>query len=535
MRKMRVISLLFAMSIAGCVTPPESVDPVRVTILHTNDHHGRFWKNADDEYGLAARKTLIDRIRAEVRAQGGHTLLLDGGDVNTGIPESDLQNAEPDFRGMSLLGYDAMAVGNHEFDKPAPVMQRQRAEWSNFPWLSANVYQNGARLFEPYRIFAAGPVRIAVLGLTTDDTAKMLGNVRYPGVSFRSPIEEARQLVPQLRRKADVVIAATHMGHYTDGKHGVSAPGDVELARAVAGLDLVVGGHTHTMLCMLQENVRNDAYEPGGPCAPDRQNGAWIVQAGEWGKFLGRADFEYSKGEFRLVRYRLLPVNPKQKIRDADGNASDMPYAERIAEDSRALSLLRPYQDFGSSRLSLEVGRAIGEFDGGRPNVRTRPSNLGVLITAAMIEKTHADLALVSGGGIRDSLPAGRLTYRDILRVHPFANQIVTVSMRGSELVRYFEAVARMTPGSGAFPQYSGARMTTVGGQLKQLVVNGQAVESDKMYRIALNSFVAKGGDGYPDLSSHPGLVNTGFNDAEVLREFIARRGVIKGEDFRPD
>ena len=112
--------------LAGCASPAPR-PPLHLTIRHTNDHHGRFWANRDGEGGLAARKTLIDGVRAEVAAAaGGHTLLLDGGDVNTGVPESDLQPAEPDFKGMNPLGYDAMAVGNHEFDHPPAV---EATEW----------------------------------------------------------------------------------------------------------------------------------------------------------------------------------------------------------------------------------------------------------------------------------------------------------------------------------------------------------------------------------------------------------------------
>ena len=169
---------LLPLLVAACASPqlsppqPTARPPLQLTILHTNDHHGRFWPNADGEYGLAARKTVIDRIRAEVAAAGGHSLLLDGGDVNTGVPESDLLDAEPDFKGMALLGYDAMAVGNHDFDKPPAVLARQR-QWAGFPLLSANIYQDGQRVFEPYRIFTRGGYRIAVLGLTfkpnTDD------------------------------------------------------------------------------------------------------------------------------------------------------------------------------------------------------------------------------------------------------------------------------------------------------------------------------------------------------------------------------
>jgi 5'-nucleotidase/UDP-sugar diphosphatase len=97
----------------------------KITILHTNDHHGHFWRSEYGEYGLSAQKTLVDGIRKEVAAQGGSVLLLSGGDINTGVPESDLQDAEPDFRGMNLIGYDAMAVGNHEFDNPLTVLRQQ--------------------------------------------------------------------------------------------------------------------------------------------------------------------------------------------------------------------------------------------------------------------------------------------------------------------------------------------------------------------------------------------------------------------------
>ena len=111
---------LFVLSVLLCSCVQQR--PLRLTMLDTNDHPGRFWKNADGEYGIAARKTLIDQIRGEVRSRGGNCLLLSAGDVNSGVPEPDRQDAEPDFRGMKLLGYDAMAVGNHEFDNPVEVL-----------------------------------------------------------------------------------------------------------------------------------------------------------------------------------------------------------------------------------------------------------------------------------------------------------------------------------------------------------------------------------------------------------------------------
>ena len=523
-----LIPLLAALLLAACATPPAERPPLKLTVLHTNDHHGRFWPNADGEYGLAARKTLIDRVRAEVKAAGGELLLLDGGDVNTGVPESDLQDAEPDFKGMDRLGYDAMAIGNHEFDKSPDVLAKQ-AKWVSFPLLSANIYKGGQRLFKPYQVFERRGWRIAVLGLTTDDTAKMVLPANIVGIEFRKPADEAARLVPELRAQADMVIAATHMGHYSDGRRGVNAPGDVEMARAVKGIDLIVGGHSQNPVCMLGENRRNDAYQPGQPCAPDRQNGAWIVQAHEWGKYVGRADFELRAGKVELLRYQLLPVNLKRTV---DGKRQLA--GEAIAEDEGVKAFLRPFQEAGQARLQVPVGATEGVFDGDRVRVRAQPTTLGVLIARAMMERTGADLALMNSGGVRDSLPAGRVSYRDVLKVQPDGNQLALVRLKGSELLEYLRAAAKMTPGSGAFPQTAGVEMVIQGGQLQSARIGGQALDPQREYRLAVSNFTAAGGDGYPKIDQHPGYVNTGFVDADVLRSYIARMSPLKPADYQP-
>jgi 5'-nucleotidase / UDP-sugar diphosphatase len=525
------MSLLVALT-ACAIVPPSPRPPLKLTVIHTNDHHGRFWPNADGEYGMAARKTAIDRIRAEVAAAGGHTLLLDGGDINTGVPESDLQDAEPDFKGMNLLGYDAAAVGNHEFDKPPAVLARQR-QWAQFPLLSANIYQGGQRMFEPHRVFERGGYRIAVMGLTTEDTRRMVLPDNVRGIEFRSPIAEAAAVLPGLRQQADMVIAVTHMGHYMEGKRGVNAPGDVEMAQQLGpnnGLHLIVGGHSQNPVCMLQELVRNDAYVPGGACAPDRRNGTWIVQAHEWGKYVGRADFEIDAGEVRLRHYQLVPINLMR--RQADGTR--VPFTERIPEDPATRAFLQPFQDKGQASLTMTVGEVAGVFDGDRTRVRSQPTNLGRLIARAMLERTGADLALMNSGGVRDSLPEGRITYRDVLKVHPFGNQVAVIRLTGAELLDYLAAAARMTPGSGGFPQTEGVQMLIDGGQLKEARVQGQPIDARRDYRIAMNHFMASGGDGYPSLSGHPGYINTGFVDADVLRTYIAARSPMKASDFAP-
>ena len=528
---------LAALALLGCSavpsSGPERDKTIKITILHTNDHHGRFWKNGDGEYGMAARKTLIDQLRAEVTSAGGHSLLLDGGDVNTGVPESDLQDAVPDFKGMNLLGYDAMAVGNHEFDKPLGVLKMQR-DLIKFPMLAANIYENGQRMFEPYKIFNLGGVRVGVMGLTTEDTNKMVSPDNIKNVQFRGVIAEAARVVPQLRAKADVVIAATHMGHYENGNHGTQAEGDVEMARAVKGIDLVVGGHTQNPACMKAENVLDRAYVPGTECKPDRQNGAWIVQAHEWGKYVGRADFEFRNGDFKLVQYTLIPVNLKKSVRAADGKTSMVPYTTEIAENKEMLAMLQPYQDFGQEKLLVEIGSTDGRLEGDRAVVRAKPAPMGILIGRALMDKTKADFAVVNAGGVRDSLPPGKLTYKDVLKVQPFGNTTVTVDLTGKEVMDYLNAAAKMSVGAGAFAQFSGVNLVITGGAVTSATIKGAPIDPAKTYRMAINNFMAAGGDGYPRLTAHPSFVDTGFVDADLLRAYITARSPLRAADYDP-
>lgn len=526
-----------AASLGGCaIAPlpgPQPDKSYHITVLHTNDHHGRFWKNSDGEYGMAARKTLIDGIRADVVAQGGYTLLLDGGDVNTGVPESDLQDAVPDFKGMNLMGYDAMAVGNHEFDKPLSVLQMQR-ELAKFPMLSANIYENGARKFAPYKVFNLGGVRVGVMGLTTEDTHKMVHPDNVKNIEFRSAVAEAAKIVPELRAKADVVIAATHMGHYENGNHGTQAPGDVQMARAVRGIDLVVGGHSQNPACMKAENVLDRAYIPGAECTPDRQNGTWIVQAHEWGKYVGRADFVYLNGDFKLVKYALIPVNLKKTVKTADGKTSQENYGPALTENKDMLTLLAPHQEFGQQKLGVQIGATDARLEGDRAVVRAKPAAMGVLIGRAMMDKTKADFAIVNSGGVRDSLAAGAITYKDVLKVQPFGNTITTLDLSGDEVMAYLNAAAKMSVGSGAFAQFSGIQLVITGGKVNHASIRGTTIEPTKSYRMAINNFQAAGGDGYPKMTNHPSYVNTGFVDADVLRAYVIAKSPLKAADFEP-
>ncbi|HIC5940250.1 TPA: bifunctional UDP-sugar hydrolase/5'-nucleotidase UshA [Salmonella enterica subsp. enterica serovar Infantis] len=511
----------------------------KITILHTNDHHGHFWRSEYGEYGLAAQKTLVDSIRKEVAQEGGSVLLLSGGNINTGVPESDLQDAEPDFRGMNLIGYDAMAVGNHEFDNPLTVL-RQQEKWAKFPFLSANIYQKstGERLFKPWAIFTRQDIKIAVIGLTTDDTAK-IGNPEYfTDIEFRKPAEEAKVVIQELNmnEKPDVIIATTHMGHYDNGDHGSNAPGDVEMARSLpaGSLAMIVGGHSQDPVCMASENKKQVNYVPGTPCAPDKQNGIWIVQAHEWGKYVGRADFEFRNGEMKMVNYQLIPVNLKKKVTWDNGKSERVLYTPEIAENPQMLSLLTPFQNKGKAQLEVKIGSVNGLLEGDRSKVRFVQTNMGRVILAAQIARTGADFGVMSGGGIRDSIEAGDITYKSVLKVQPFGNIVVYADMSGKEVVDYLTAVAQMKPDSGAYPQFANVSFVAKEGKLTELKIKGEPVDPAKTYRMATLSFNATGGDGYPRIDNKPGYVNTGFIDAEVLKEFIQQNSPLDAAAFTP-
>ncbi|MBN3067927.1 bifunctional UDP-sugar hydrolase/5'-nucleotidase [Pectobacterium brasiliense] len=532
-----------AMAVSLALTPVMSMawekdKTYAITILHTNDHHGHFWHNDHGEYGLAAQKTLVDQIRQEVASKGGSVLLLSGGDINTGVPESDLQDAEPDFRGMNMVGYDAMALGNHEFDNPLSVL-RQQEKWAKFPLLSANIYQKSTsqRLFKPYALFDKQGVKIAVIGLTTDDTAK-LGNPEYfTDIEFRNPSTEAKQVVEQLRKseKPDVIIAATHMGHYDDGNHGSNAPGDVEMARSLpAGyLDMIVGGHSQDPVCMAQENKKQVDYVPGTPCAPDRQNGTWIVQAHEWGKYVGRADFTFRNGELKLEHYQLIPINLKKKV-EKDGKTERVFYTHEITQDPDVMKMLTPFQEKGQAQLGIKIGSVKGKLEGDRNQVRFRQTNLAHVLLSAQLERAGADFAIMSGGGVRDSIESGDITYKDALKVQPFANTLVYVDMKGSDVEKYLAVAANKKVDSGAYAQFLNVSLTADGQGVQNVKIKGEPLQADKVYRMATLNFNAMGGDGYPRLDNLPGYVNTGFVDAEVLKQYIEKHSPLDAEAYAP-
>lgn len=539
--KFRKTLLALALTASTAAMAYQSDKTYHFTVLHTNDIHGHFWNNDKGEYGLAPQKTVIDQIRKEVADQGGAVIVLNAGDINTGVPESDMQNARPDIEGLNAIGYDAMTLGNHEFDVPLQILDMQE-KWAKFPLLSANVYNKRTNkpLVTPYITLNRGGLKFAIVGLTTEDTAK-LGNPEVTGnVIFKNPIDTAQNVLKTLNKKEkpDVRIALTHMGWYLDAKHGTNAPGDVTMARTLkpSAFDVIVGGHTHDTVCFDEKGQFIEKYKPTMACKPDYQNGSWIMQAGEWGKYVGRADFEFKNGKTTLVKYELIPINLKQTIKKEDGTKEYKLYANEIKADEALYAQLKKYQDEGDKTLGVKVGNTEGFFDGKRESVRFVQTNLGRLIAQSQMERVKADIGIMNGGGIRASLPEGEITYKNILTVQPFGNMISTLDLKGKELVDFLTAVALKETDTGGYPQFANISMVVdrAAKTISDVKIGGQPLDMNKTYKISIPDYLTAGGDGYPIMKNHPTYVNTGFIDAEMLKKFFEENKVLKAADYDP-
>ncbi|SEQ35478.1 bifunctional UDP-sugar hydrolase/5'-nucleotidase UshA [Basfia succiniciproducens] len=541
-RPFRVLKLTAALSLFSAAAMSYQADKTyQFILLHFNDLHGHYWHDKNGQYGLAAQKTAVDRIRNEVEAKGGSVITLFAGDLNTGVPESDLQNAHPDIDGLNAIGYDAMVLGNHEFDNPLQLLDMQE-KWAKFPFLAANIYHKNTdkTLVKPYTMLKRSGLNIAIVGLTTEDTAK-LGNPEYmKDLRFDDPTSTAKKVVAEIDKQEnpDVKIALTHMGYYYDGNYGSNAPGDVTMARRLekGTFDVIVGGHSHDTVCVDAKGVFIRDYQPTQACKPDYQNGTWIMSAGEWGKFLGRADFEFKNGEVKLVRYELIPINLKKKVETAAGKTEYQLYGEQIPQDEKLLATLKTYQDKGDQLLSVKIGDVAGKLVGDRNIVRFHQTNLGRLVAEAQRQAAGADVGIMNSGGIRDSIQSGVITYRDILKVQPFGNIVSYFELSGAELIDYLNIVALKEVDSGAYPQFSGISMIIdrAAKQVKEVKIQGEPINLSKTYRISLPNYNALGGDGYPVMDKNPTYVNTYKVDAEVLKAFIAENSPIDANKFEP-
>lgn len=510
------IAVPAVLMVIGAFAPVMANDTVSFTVLHTNDHHGAYWEDSSGKGGLANRYALIEQIRHEVDADGGFVLLLDAGDVNTGTPESDLMLAEPDFKGMAMLGYDAMTLGNHEFDNPLAILERQQS-WVNFPFLSANIYHTATdkRAFTPYQIYNRNNLKIGIFGLTTVQTKTVGSKKILANLDFRPHNSETEKVLKELEHeKPDIIIALTHLGYYLEGNHGSNEPGDVSLARALktGSIDMIIGGHSHTAVCM-QDKSFSATWKEDGVCQPDRQNGVWIFQALESGKYLGRADFTWKEGQLTLSRYQLIPVVAPEI---------------RSPEVQRVSTLLESYKKHSDAQLMQPLATLPEKLFGDRDKVRNDQTNMGKLIIEAQMDKTQADFGIISSGSIRSSIDAGTVSYRDVLKVQPFGNTVTYIDLTGQEVIDYLQVVLFKTAGSGAYAQYNNVSFTRQNNVLGDVKINNIPLDVKKIYRMSLPSYNANGGDGYPELNQHPSYINTGYIDAEVLKSFLSKKYPLK-------
>lgn len=502
---MLLILIPGALSANGAVEMPME-GSAELVVLHTNDFHGhplKFYNYpAPDLGGLPAIATLVANVRDEYE----NVLVLDAGDMNTGRPESNFYESAPDIIGYNYIGYDAMVLGNHEFDKELEVLEAQQ-QLASFPFLSANVKDSsGNPIAEPYIIKRYGKLRVGIFGLTTTVTPQVTMPTITGNLTFEDEVETARAMVAELENKTDIIIALVHMGLYDDNSRGSR-----RVAANVDGIDLIVDGHSHSDI--------DEAVVV---------NGTPIVQAWHWGLKVGKAVLSIEDGEVTDFSWEALPVNLKNRVKDAEGNSTYPYIGEELEEDPYLLALLSPYADTVEMKLSEVIGTASDVFDDEK--IRMEETALGNLVADAMLWATEgqgADFAIQNGGGIRADIPGGEISKKVIYEVLPFDNSVMTVEMTGAEVKAMFDYVATISRGNGAFPQVSEGVSFTVdfaAGEVRDVLIKGRSIDENATYKVATNSFMAVGGDGYKMMV--PGhKYDTSAFQREVVIDYIVEIG----------
>jgi 2',3'-cyclic-nucleotide 2'-phosphodiesterase (5'-nucleotidase family) len=425
-----------------------------IRILHVNDFHGfaepyRPLGSGEPLGGVAYLAALAAELRREKPS-----LLLAAGDMIQGTDWANLSRGESVVELMNAMNFDAMVAGNHEFDFGQEVLRRRIAQ-GRFPILGANV--EGMETLLPYMIRDVNGVRVAVLGVVTEETPVITHPRNVSGLRFSSPAEALGKHLPDLRQKAEVVVVLSHLGHAADRS----------LAEKVKGIDLIVGGHSHTKVSK-----------------PARVGSTWIVQAWEHGKALGVIDLALRDGKVWAAKGRL------EEIRPIPGKA-----------DPAVEALVRKYRQQAEAGLDTILGKTQVDLDG--ENVRARETNLGNLVADVMRGAAKTDAAVMNGGGIRMSIRKGEIRLKDIYSVLPFDNYILAVRLSGRQIMEALEhGLSGIEESRGRFPQISGMTIrfspsAPRGKRVKEIRIGGVAVDPDREYTVATNDFLAAGGDGY--------------------------------------
>ena len=445
-----------------CFTPEASAaqTPVKLTILHVNDTHGHIIpyidKSIDDRVPVSGADYLATLIQGERAANPEGCLLLSAGDMFQGTPISNIFQGRPVIEIMNHMQYDAMALGNHEFDWGQDVLGNIIAS-SKFPVLSANVFKKDGSLFpgvKPFVMVTRHHVRIAIIGLTTPETPYTSKPGNLKGLSFVPPEQILPALIKIVRSKgADLVLVLSHLG----------LDADRDLAKRVKGIDIIVGGHSHTAV--------DD---------PINESGTIIVQAGYNGLYLGELDIVFDPAKKKILDYtkqnelKLVSAGP-QALFDTD-----------------VARIIDKYEAQVRTEFSKVAGMAAEDFTR-RPDGE---SNLGDLVTDAMREASGAQIAFYNAGGIRADLPRGPITLEMIYTTLPFDNRLITMDLSGTQIRELLEKGAQ----NGKLLQVSGLKVEfdlsrPAGSKAVSISVGGAPLDPATDYKVVTNDFLAVGGD----------------------------------------
>lgn len=466
---------------------------VSLTILHTNDTHGHLLPfsypataaaksdsaaltQRKNMGGIARRATIVKRLRSELGQDRKTVWLVDAGDITDGTPFSTEYHGEADIAAMNAIPYDFSTLGNHEFNSSLSKLKNLLGLF-RYPILCANAVESSGRLLtKDYEIKEIGPIKIGIFGLVTREAST------YPaakeGVTISNEIDTARRMAAALREEADIVIALSHSGEQVDE----------QIASDVPGIDVIVGGHSHSRLPAGELIWRSDQLK-----AKD-VNGTIIVQAYQWGGELGRLDLLFDKNEsgaWRVARYRarLIPVTPD------------------IPEDPAVAAIVARYWEPIKARYGEIIGRAVGDF------VARGDDLAHYNLVADAIRRTYkTDIEFENMGGIRTELSEGNISYADVVDMDPFNNTIVTFKIDGRALKQLLIK---------SRPAVSGIRYKIENGKLVEATVQGRPIINDRIYTGAANSYFA--GSSMKGI----GVKNTGKQRIDVIIDYIRKQKTV--------
>lgn len=456
-------------------------------IVHTNDVHARVVPQ-DGGMGYAKLATLLNMGRDLT----DNLLILDAGDVTHGTNFANFFNGETIFKLLDILGYDAIAPGNHDFNygyKTLVENAEKEESSSNLKVLAANVLDNaGYLIFQPYQVYDFNGFKVSVVGLATPDTKVKAHPKNTEGIEFedfmsKEGLDLAQSYLDQLNSFSDLVIVLGHIGLDPDGPSGLVSE---YLAKNLNGIDLFVDGHSHTVL-------------PEGKKVGD----TLIVSTGEYLKNVGVVEIQVRDGKVNSITPVL--ISAEEVMDPSKGYILSSFGITNVPDDPKVNSYITDVNSKLQAKLDQVVATIPTDLDGARENVRTKSTNLASLICKGMTEAGNADFTITNGGGIRASLKKGDVTLGDINNVLPFTNTISVCEITPKEVYAALEFGYRMLPEqNGGFPQTDLLVLTNKsakeGSRIVRVILDGKTLDrnDDKtIYKVATNDFLAAGGDGF--------------------------------------